>query len=261
MRTKPNMKEFTFSSFRKLLSSFRTSEYNIQSFYDHLQDRSNKNLILRHDVDRFPKQTLQMAKMEAEMGINSTYYFRIVPAVFQDQYLKEVTELGHEIGYHYEDLTLCKGSFQKAIDSFERNLDKVRKYYPVKTICMHGSPASPWDNKKIWDKYNYRDYGIIADTSIDIDYDKVFYITDNGFGWNKTRTSVRDKVKTKFDIPIKNTNHLIELIEENKLPNNIMLNAHPDTFFDPGIKWLLNYGFIKSKNIIKWAIVKSGIYK
>jgi hypothetical protein len=202
-----------------------------------------------------------MARMEAEMRISSTYYFRIVPTVFKDYVLKEVSDLGHEIGYHYEDLTLCKGNYKKAIDSFERNLDKVRKYYPVKTICMHGSPASPWDNKKIWERYHYKEYGIVADTSFDIDYNEVFYITDNGFGWNKTSTSVRDKVETKFNIPIKSTAHLIELIKENKLPSKIMLNAHPDTFFDPGIKWLLNYSIIKAKNIVKWFIVKTGIYK
>lgn len=233
------MKEFTFSIFKKLLTSFQTNDYCINSFHNFLQNSvdncDNKKLILRHDVDRFPKQTLQMARMDAEMGISSTYYFRIVPSVFKDNVLKEVSDLGHEIGYHYEDLTLCKGNYKKAIDSFEKNITKVRKYYPVKTICMHGSPASLWDNKKIWDKYNYKGYGILADTSFDIDYDEIFYITDNGFGWNKTNTSVRDKVKSKFDIPIKNTHHLINLIEQNKLPDKIMLNAHPDTFFDPGI--------------------------
>lgn len=256
------MNEFTFGKFKELLNQFRNSYFSILAYNDFLNyNYEKKVLILRHDVDRFPKQTLQMARMEAEMGISSTYYFRIVPSVFQEKYLKEIAELGHEIGYHYEDLTLCKGNYEKAINSFERNLAKVRKYYPVKTICMHGSPASPWDNKKIWKRHDYKKFGIIADTSLDIDYDKVFYITDNGFGWNRTNTSVRDKVKSNFNIPIKNTDHLIELISHNKLPKKIMLNSHPDTFFDPGIKWLLNYGFIKSKNIIKWLIVKSGIFK
>lgn len=256
------MQEFTFRIWVEILQCFRNTNHKIITFSKYFNDSPVlKFLILRHDVDRFPNQTLKMAKLETKVGVNSTYYFRIVPSVFQEKYLKEVSELGHEIGYHYEDLTICKGNFKKAIESFERNLESVRKFYPVKTICMHGSPASPWDNKKIWEKYDYKKYGIIADTSFDIDYNEVFYITDNGFGWNKTNTSVRDKVKTKFDIPIKNTNHLIELINQNKLPNKIMLNAHPDTFFDPGIKWLLNYGFIKSKNIIKWAVVKTGIYK
>ena len=74
-----------------------------------------------------------------------------------------------------------------------------RKYYPAKTICMHGSPLSKYDNKKIWEKYDYRDYGIIADPSFDIDYDEVFYITDTGRAWNHTTASVRDKVTKQED--------------------------------------------------------------
>jgi len=52
--------------------------------------------------------------------------------------------------------------FQLAICDFERNLEKLRELYPVKTICMHGSPLSKWDNRDLWKRYNYRDYGIIA---------------------------------------------------------------------------------------------------
>lgn len=255
------MNEFTFEIFKRVLKTFINYNYRILPFAEAITNNDiNKCLILRHDVDRFPKQTLKMARMESEMGIRSTYYFRIVDTVFKGEILHEVAAFGHEIGYHYEDLTSCKGNYTRAIEHFEENLKRVRKYYPVKTICMHGSPVSPWDNKKIWDKFDYRKFNIIADTSLDVDYNKVFYITDNGFGWNKTNTSIRDKVQTNYNFPIKNTNHLIELIKEKKLPDQIMLNAHPDTFFDPGLKWLLNYSFIKSKNFIKWFIVKSKIF-
>ena len=37
--------------------------------------------------------------------------------------------------------------------------------------------------------------------------------------------------------------------------------AHPDTFFDPGIKWFVNMVKIKTKNIIKKQIVKYNILK
>ncbi len=67
-----------------------------------------------------------------------------------------------------------------AIEDFELNLERFRKIYPVKTICMHGSPLSKYDNKEIWEKYDYRDYGIIAEPYFDIDFDEVFYITDTG---------------------------------------------------------------------------------
>ena len=64
--------------------------------------------------------------------------------------------MGHEIGYHYEDLAMAKGNYEKAILSFEQNLAKLRHIVPVETICMHGSPLSKFDNRKIWEKYDYR---------------------------------------------------------------------------------------------------------
>jgi len=39
--------------------------------------------------------------------------------------------------------------FELAIDDFRLNLEKLQKLYPVKTICMHGSPLSKWDNRDL----------------------------------------------------------------------------------------------------------------
>ena len=74
--------------------------------------------------------------------------------------------------------------FELAIDDFRLNLEKLRKFYPVKTICMHGSPLSKWDNRDLWKKYNYRDYGIIGEAYFDIDFGEVLYLTDTGRRWD-----------------------------------------------------------------------------
>lgn len=253
--------DFTFYIFKKLLEEFITKGYALITVAKSVDTNHQKYLILRHDVDRYPKNALKMAQLEHELGMEATYYFRIIPSVYYEDIIKQIQDLGHEVSYHYEDLSIMKGHFEKAIKHFEFQLNRFRKYAPVKTICRHGSPLSKWDNKKLWEVYNYKDFGVICDTEHDIDYNEVFYISDNGMGWNKTSTSVRDKIESRFNIPIKNTNHLIELLKNNKLPNKIMLNAHPDTFFDFGIKWMLNYILIKSKNIIKWVIVKFKIIK
>ena len=63
-------------------------------------------VILRHDVDRRPLNALTTAKLENELGIRGTYYFRIVPESFDETIIKQIAELGHEIGYHYEERTL-----------------------------------------------------------------------------------------------------------------------------------------------------------
>jgi hypothetical protein len=253
--------EFTFEIYKQLLSTFLEKDYKICKMNSYLNNTTGKILFLRHDVDRYPNNALKMARIESEMGIKTTYYFRIIKSVFVEKIIKEIVSIGHEIGYHYEDLALNGGNKEYAIITFRNNLERLRSFYPVNTICMHGSPTSVWDNKKIWADYDFQKYGIILDTSLSIDYNEVFYITDNGFGWNQTATSIRDKVKSNFNIPIKNTKHLIELITSERLPAKIFINTHPDTFFDFGAYWLFNYSLIKSKNVIKRIIVKLDLLK
>jgi len=59
-------------------------------------------VILRHDVDRLPANSLATARMEHETGIRGSYYFRVVTESYEEQVIREIYALGHEIGYHYE---------------------------------------------------------------------------------------------------------------------------------------------------------------
>ncbi len=93
--------------------------------------------------------------------------------------------MSHEIGYHYDDMSHCKGDLDNAIEMFRKNLEKLRKIAPVNTICMQGAPTSKFDNKSIWKKYNFKDYGIEGEPYFDIDFNEVFYLTDTGRNWGR----------------------------------------------------------------------------
>lgn len=45
---------------------------------------------------------------------------------------------------------------------------------------MHGSPHSKYDNKLIWGKYNYKEFGLIGEPYLDIDWNEFGYLTDTG---------------------------------------------------------------------------------
>jgi len=124
------------------------------------------------------------------------------------------------------------------IDDFRLNLKKFRMLYPVKTICMHGSPLSKWDNRGLWKKYNYRDYGIISEPYFDIDFNEIFYVTDTGRKWNNSGASIRDRVDSRFDIEIKSTHHFIELIKQGLIPDKMMINVHPQRWTDRPLPWI-----------------------
>jgi hypothetical protein len=148
-----------------------------------------------------------------------------------------------------------KGDYVKAIKHFEYHLSELRRFYPSKTICMHGSPMSKWDNRKIWEEYNYRDYGIIAEPYFDVDYTKTLYITDTGRSWDNSEFNIRDRVNSGFDLNINSTHHLIELFKEGKMPKNVIINTHPQRWFNPGLNWYKELIMQNLKNTIKRLIV------
>ena len=145
--------------------------------------------------------------------------------------------------------------FELAIDDFRLNLEKLRKLYPVKTICMHGSPLSKWGNRLIWQKYNYRDFGIIGEPYFDIDFNKVLYLTDTGRRWDASSENIRDKVESKFDLSCKSTFDVIEKLEKNKLSDKIMINVHPQRWTNSFVLWMKELIWQNTKNVIKELIL------
>ena len=252
------MKDFTLKAYKRFLQDFSRKGYSFQTLQDFVQQPQEKVIILRHDVDRKPKNALKIANIENELGIKASYYFRIGKESNQPKIIKQIADLGHEIGYHYEDLSLANGDYGKAIQSFEKNLNYFRQFYPIKTICMHGSPMSKWDNRDLWKKYNYRDYGIICEPYFDLDFDKVFYITDAGRAWNNENVSIRDKVETNFKFKINSTQDIINLYKSNQLPNQIMISTHPHNWADNPLEWYKILFWQSIKNIIKRRIIKIG---
>lgn len=249
--------DFSLNAYRQLLSTFQSQGYSFQCLEKFMALPKTKTIILRHDVDKNPLNSLKMAQLENELGIEAVYYFRSAKKSWDETIMNKIAGLGHELGYHYEDLSLSNGNIAVAIQNFEKQLDRFRRIYPVKTICMHGSPLSKFDNRTLWDHYNYRDYGIVGEPYFDIDFNEVFYITDTGRKWNNDSYSVRDRVDSGFDIPVKSTFHFISLARENALPIRMMITVHPQRWHDNRLPWVKELLWQNFKNIFKAAVVKA----
>jgi len=207
-------------------------------------------------VDKNPESALKIARIQNNLGIKGTYYFRCVKKSFDPDIIRFIIDLGHEIGYHYEDLSLTGGNFEAAIKMFKFNLDRLRKIYPVKTICMHGSPLSRWDNKLLWQQYDYKEFGIIAEPYLDLDFNEIFYLTDTGRSWNSRGASVRDKVKSDISFGFNSTIDIISAFADKTLPDKMMINTHPQRWHDNPLNWITELVNQSAKNIVKKYIVK-----
>lgn len=245
------MKDFTVKAYKELLDALISAGYEFQTFRDFLLEPSDRVVILRHDVDKKPGNSLRFAEIEHKKGLKASYFFRIVPESLHVDKLLAIKSLGHEIGYHYEDMDPTKGDPEKAIKNFGENLNKLRKLAPIDTICMHGSPLSKYDNKELWRHHDYRDYGIIGEPYFDVDYSKLFYITDTGRKWNNRDASIRDKVESPYEIEVKSTEHFIELIKAGEMPDQMMINTHPQRWNDELVPWVVELVGQNVKNVVK----------
>lgn len=247
--------DFTLNTYTNLLTSLQHAGYTFQTFEEFIRTPKEKAVVLRHDVDKLPQNSLRFARIQHEMGIRGTYYFRIVTQSWDEEIIRKIAEMGHEIGYHYETMDTANGDINKAYKEFTANLKKLRSLIPVSTIAMHGSPLSKYDNKDLWKEYDYKSLGLIAEPYFDIDFHKVFYITDTGRKWNNAAASVRDKVDSGFDISIKSTRDFAVMAREDKLPAQIMINTHPQRWFPPGPGWLKELVLQNIKNQVKKLLV------
>lgn len=253
--------DFTLIVYKELLLALQSQSYSFQPLAEFLLKPNPKSIILRHDVDLLPENSLRFAQLQAALAIKGSYFFRAAQESWDEDIIKEIAMLGHEVGYHYENLTTCNGDFQAAINDFEKNLENLRQLVPVSVICMHGSPASKWDNKDIWEKYDYRDFGIIGEPYFDIDFNKVLYLTDTGRRWDGYKVSVRDKIHNhqeswnEHGLCFHTTNSIIKAAILGKIPDQIMITFHPQRWHKYGVTWYKELLLQNAKNLIKQLIV------
>ena len=227
-----------------------------------LKERAFRSLVLRHDVDLLPGNSLRTARLEAERGISGIYYFRAVPESWDEAVIRAIADLGHEIGYHYESMATCRGDVEAAYADFCRNLERLRALVPVRSICMHGSPRSPYDNRDLWKRYDYHALGIDNEPYLDTDFSQVFYLTDTGRRWDGFRVSVRDKIPrwqeewTARGLVFHTTGEVIDGLRTGLIPDRLMMTVHPQRWNPFGPRWVGEWAAQSMKNVIKRLIIK-----
>lgn len=279
--------DFSFNKYSQILQILNKQGflfYTISEYFNKKALNLNHPFILfRHDVEDHYINALYFAQEQRKFKIKSTFYFRLFPKPQNERIIREIAELGHEIAYHCDDLSFCKGNYNAAIKRFETNLNILRKIAPVKTINMEGAPLSKYDNRDLWKKFNYHDFGIDSEPYFDLDFKEVAYYTDTGRRWDG-RYSVRDKALTDKDkkqkekvggkrrsrlvgdkrngFPIyRTTNDLIEAIEEGTFPKKVMINFHPQRWHYKPLPWMQELVWQNVKNQGKRVLIAARKYR
>lgn len=228
--------------------------------------QSNIPFTLRHDVDLLPANSLRTAQIEHQLKLKATYYFRTVPESYNPQIIQQIHALGHEIGYHYESLTTCRGDINAAYQDFCKNLQQLRTLAPITSICMHGSPRSPYDSRDLWQSYDYHTLGITHEPYFDTDFSSTLYLTDTGRRWDGYNVSRRDKIPhhqddwTRRGLSFHTTDQIIAQLTNPHSPLRqsglkLLITTHPQRWTHPGPAHLKEYLAQSLKNIVKRMLI------
>ena len=257
------MKDFTLKSYTKYIQAIQKSYPNILRFDEFFSTdpRPGTFCLIRHDVDRRPNKALQMAQLENQMGIRATYYFRAKKHIFKPRIIQEISNLGHEVGYHYESLSDTKGHLPRALKDFEFHLGRFKKIVSVKTVSMHGRPLLPYDNRDLWRTPENHErlvekYSIYGEVYLDIDYRDVAYLNDTGRNWTSDRSNIRDQTKYGIRLSFNSGAAALSYLNTNPDPK-MVFQVHPERWAGNMIDYHFSLCFDTLANLAKYVVKKA----
>lgn len=248
--------DFTLEKYAQLCETLQRLSCPVMKVKQFLEAGQPQSLVfvLRHDIDRSLSSAMRMANLEAAYGIQATYYVRATQSVFRPPEIRHLSQLGHEVGYHYEVLARAKGDIQQAISLFEQELGQLRQIVPVDTISMHGSPLTLWNNLDLWQTYDFKDFGLVGEAYLSIDYSNLYYFTDTGRSWDAGRFNLRDRMASlKPNRKVATTDDLINFLAKTG-HSPVIINAHPNRWATDWLTWGIGVVSDWTINQGKWAI-------
>ena len=181
-----------------------------------------------------------MAQEEARLGIASTYYFRI-PNTWHPPTIARVRDLGHEVGLHYEALDKTQGDLALATQVMHQDLQTLREIAAVTTAAMHGNPLTVYDNRDFWATQSIKDFGLLGEAYLSVDFSHFHYFSDTGRSWLANHFNIYDAPvgsQSPSTTPsVATTNQLIAALPY--LDRSLYLVTHPE-------RW--------SANIMEWSV-------
>jgi hypothetical protein len=162
---------FLFKNYKKLLNYL--FENRFKSTTNWHQGTTQDTLLLRHDVDFSIDYAYQLAQVEKELKVNSTYFFMLTSNMYNFlsehniKLVKKIANMGHKVSLHFDP------TIYESIDSFdyEKNIFENIIKQKVDIVSIH-RPGKFLDNNNQFIKG-------IPHTYQDKYFKKMKYISDS----------------------------------------------------------------------------------
>lgn len=184
------MNNFSLKYYRNMLEKALNNGFIISSFKNY-DSKNKKTIILRHDIDFSLNSIKEIAQIEKDLNITSTFFFRLhspnynIYASNTFKILQDLKNKNHEIGLHFETILFSKifdldleELFLNEIHVFERITNEK-----VKSISEHSDI-----NNTIYSLPKLEIYLDFSKFNLNYAYDRKFfknmkYISDSNGIW------------------------------------------------------------------------------
>ncbi len=136
--------DFTLDHYREILAaileSHETLSFRDAAYLGRGLLKLDRFVILRHDVEVSLSSALEMARVDAEAGVRSTFFL-----LYSSDYnifepagaaaVREILELGHDIGLHY-DLQAYDQIGTDPAETARRQIELMESYWNTKIYAM-----------------------------------------------------------------------------------------------------------------------------
>jgi len=249
--------DFTVKKYKELLQFLvqqRIQVISLDEYFLSRYDKTQRYLILRHDIDRKLRNSVRFAQICSDFGISASFMVR--KKYFK--YFKSLEQLSVNcfMGYHYEDYTKAKKNRQIALKMFFTHIKQLAQITKqrILSVAAHGNPLSRINEKELFTLITAPK---IKDSYLSI-IDPVYYFTDTGRTWaDDNKTNFYDCgifVALRKEFNVKTTKELMDFILNTQ--ENLYFTIHPERWNDFGSGWLLQYCKDSLFNIIKRIIRK-----
>lgn len=169
---------FTHRWYRQFLQRLQSSGYEFRSFSDTL---GPGDVVLRHDVDLSVDAAVEMARIEADMGVESTYCFLLTSPLYNlleadnRAAIAEIQSLGHDVALHFSTHLYWDEEEPPATINLERKVQQERSVFETvapdsETVSFHRPPEWVLDREFTGFRSTYApeffsDIGYVADSS------------------------------------------------------------------------------------------------
>jgi hypothetical protein len=176
---------FTYAHYRYILSSALESGYKFTNFLTFKDEQRNQPIcLLRHDCDNDLTAAVKIARIEAEMGVRSTYFMLLRSAQYNimsipnSRLVREIIQLGHWIGLHFDELYYVNSAPAQIAVYVDRERAWLSEEFsvPVEVVSFHQPSQHVLDNQIKLNCINTYDQNDMAG---------IYYLSDSNTVWKE----------------------------------------------------------------------------